>query len=384
MTDYRYISADQHMDLLWCPPELFQSRVPAKFKDAAPKVVDTDEGARWEWEGTLRQPSASRGAGTHLEGSALAAVQDELAGGVLPPSTPSVLLDHMDRGSVWAATIYGPTRKLLFKDADLDQACNVAWNDFMLEFSGSAPERIVGLPNLPVGDPVAAVKEAGRVIDAGSKGVEFSIYGAAEPVWSPIWEPLWSLLEDANVPVGFHIGAAAGEPYPPKENGRYPAHFCLSPFATQRAMAEIVFCGALDRHPGLKLVFAECRVGWLSFFIEHMDRQQRERPTDIPLQLKPSEYWRRQIAATFEDDKIGAELLKSDWSNLQHVVMWGSDYPHNPVTWPETDKLMSWLMAGVPKDVATSALHGRACDFFNLTMPNSAAPAVPSASATAP
>jgi predicted TIM-barrel fold metal-dependent hydrolase len=199
--------------------------------------------------------------------------------------------------------------------------------------------------------------------------VEFSIFTAAEPVWSPVWEPLWSVAEEAGTPIGFHIGAEAGKPYPPMENGRYPAHFCFSPFATQRAMAEIIFAGTFDRHPALKAVFAECRIGWLSFFIEHMDRQQRERRTDVPLQLKPSEYWRRQMAGTFEDDAIGGHLLGHDWSNLQYGVMWGSDYPHNPVTWPETDRLMEWLMDGVPEDVARSALYGRACEFFGLEMP---------------
>jgi predicted TIM-barrel fold metal-dependent hydrolase len=49
--------------------------------------------------------------------------------------------------------------------------------------------------------------------------------------------------------------------------------------------------------------------------------------------------------------------------------MWGSDYPHNPVTWPHTGQLMSWLITGVPENIARDALHGRACDFFNLTLP---------------
>lgn len=369
MTDYRYVSADQHLDLLWTPPELFTSRVPSRYKDAAPKVVDTAEGTRWEWEGQLWQPSASGGAGPHLGGSALKAVGEEIPVGVLPPSDANVLLEHMDRSGIWAATIYGPTRKMRFQDSDLARACNTAWNDFMLEFSSAAPERIIGLPNLPNDDPDAAVREAERVLAAGAKGVEFSVFTAVEPVWSPVWEPLWSVMEDAGVPVGMHIGAPAGQPYPPNENGRYPAHFCLSPFATQRAMAELVFCGALDRHPGLKVVFAEARIGWLAFFIEHMDRQQRERPTDVPLQLKPSEYWHRQLAATFEDDKIGAELLKADWAHLQHIAMWGSDYPHNPVTWPNTSDLMNWLIKDIPTPIANNALHGRACTFYNITMP---------------
>jgi predicted TIM-barrel fold metal-dependent hydrolase len=135
-------------------------------------------------------------------------------------------------------------------------------------------------------------------------------------------------------------------------------------------MAEIVFSGVLERHPDLKVVFAECRTGWLPFFIEHMDRQARERPTDVKLSLKPSEYWQRQMAATFEDDKIGAEMLKYDWAHLKHMVMWGSDYPHNPVAWPNTDQLIEELFVGVPEDVKASALYGRASDFFNITMPN--------------
>jgi predicted TIM-barrel fold metal-dependent hydrolase len=134
-------------------------------------------------------------------------------------------------------------------------------------------------------------------------------------------------------------------------------------------MAELVFCGALDRHPALKVVFAECRIGWLAFFIEHMDRQHRERPNDVTLALKPSEYWQRQMAATFEDDKIGAELLKTAWSHLPDIAMWGSDYPHNPVTWPHTDALMTWLTADIPQLTIDSAFHARACTFYNLTMP---------------
>lgn len=371
MTEYRYISADQHLDLLWTPPDMWQRLVPEKFREAAPKVVDTPDGPRWTWEGEMWGPSAIGSSRTGDFAETALGELDEDMSGTLPPSDPEIMLRHMDIAHIYAATIYGPTRKMRFRDPELNLVCNDAWNAFMLELSAAGPDRIIGLPNLPTWDADAATATAKSVIDAGARGVEFSIFTAEQPVWSPIWEPLWSVLEEASVPVGFHIGAAAGEPYPPIENGRYPAHFCYSPFVTQRAMAEIIFSGALDRHPELKVVFAECRVGWLPFFIEHMDRQQRERKTDVTLSLKPSEYWRRQIAGTFEDDRIGGELLKFDWSHLQYGVMWGSDYPHNPVTWPHTDDVMAWLLDGVPDDVARSAKYGRACDFFGIDFPES-------------
>jgi predicted TIM-barrel fold metal-dependent hydrolase len=376
MTEYRFVSADQHLDLLWCPPDLWQRRVPERHRSAAPRVVDTDSGKRWTWEGKLSQSSAQGRTGVgDFTGSALeavgalGAVVETLDGERLPPSDPELMLEHMDLAKIWAAVIYGPPRKMEFDDPELNLVCNDAWNDFMLEMSSHDPGRIIGLPNLPTWDVDATVLTAKRVVEAGARGVEFSVFTAAEPVWSPLWEPLWATLEEARVPVGFHIGRKAGDLFPPKEHGRYPAYFCDGPFATHQAMAEIIFSGTLDRHPDLKVVFAECRTGWLAFFIDHMDIQQRERGGDVTLELKPSEYWRRQMAATFEDDVIGGRLLAHEWSHLQYGVMWGSDYPHKPISWPKTDELADWLFEGVPEDVRKSATYGRACEFYGLEMP---------------
>jgi hypothetical protein len=41
------ISADSHMDLTFLPPDTFISRVPAKFRDRAPRVVDRDGAKYW-------------------------------------------------------------------------------------------------------------------------------------------------------------------------------------------------------------------------------------------------------------------------------------------------------------------------------------------------
>src|SRR5260370_17455184 len=41
------ISADSHMDLTFLPPDTFTSRVPAKFRDRAPKVVNRDGAKYW-------------------------------------------------------------------------------------------------------------------------------------------------------------------------------------------------------------------------------------------------------------------------------------------------------------------------------------------------
>ncbi len=368
---YRFISVDTHLDLKWMPADLWTSRLPKKFSDRSPHVVTDKSGnASWMWEGKKHGESAVGGAESQdFSESVFSRGGVELAPGTLPPSNPEILLQHMDVAQIWAAAIYGPTRKPLFDDAELGYACNTAYNEFLFEMNSVNPDRLLGLLNLPNQNIDMCIAETKRISSLGIRGVEFSIYTAEEPIWSPRWEPLWSILEEAGIVLNFHIGGKAGEPYPPKEHGRYPAHFCYSPFVTQTAMAQIVFSGVLDRHPNLKVIWGECRIGWLPFFIEHMDRQARERPTDVKLQLRPSEYWKRQMAASFEDDVIGARLLSDPESHLQYMAVWGSDYPHNPISWPNTIELMSWLMKDVPQDVYFDAVYGRAATFFGLKNP---------------
>jgi len=370
MTTYRFNSADTHLDLKWMPADLWQKRLPTKFREKGPRVVSEGGSSHWVWEGKKQGESA---VGTveseNFSESVFSKGGVSLAPGALPPSDPKIIIEHMDAAQTWAATIFGPTRKPRFEDPELGLACNRAYNDFLLELNGTNPNRLFAALNIPNQSFDESVVEVKRAIDAGARAVEFSIYTAIEPIWCPGWAPVWALLEEANVVLSFHIGGKAGEPYPPKENGRYPAHFCYSPFATQTAMAQVVFSGILDRHPKLKVVFAECRVGWLPFFIEHMDRQARERPTDVKLSMMPSEYWSRQMAGTFEDDVVGARLLADPSSKLQYMVMWGSDYPHNPVSWPNSVGLMGWLMKDVPQDVYFNAVFGRFAEFYGVKEP---------------
>ena len=46
--DQRLISADDHMDIYVLPKDLWESRLPAKYRDAGPRVVETDDGPHGE------------------------------------------------------------------------------------------------------------------------------------------------------------------------------------------------------------------------------------------------------------------------------------------------------------------------------------------------
>jgi predicted TIM-barrel fold metal-dependent hydrolase len=64
-----------------------------------------------------------------------------------------------------------------------------------------------------------------------------------------------------------------------------------------------------------------------------------------PLKLKPSDYFHRQIYATFIDDPLGVKYRHQIGVDS---VMWSSDYPHTNSTWPHSQEVIVRDFAEVP------------------------------------
>ena len=52
----RFISADDHIDLRWLPKDLWSERLPSSLRDRGPRVVQTEKGECWSWEGQVFSP----------------------------------------------------------------------------------------------------------------------------------------------------------------------------------------------------------------------------------------------------------------------------------------------------------------------------------------
>jgi uncharacterized protein len=386
MVAYRYNSADNHLDPWWTPADVWQRRVPPHLRDRAPRVVveagatgadgsnpagmATSGTAFWEWEG--KRGFASNAVPNNAR--ALKQFRDrgvDTPEGTLPPSDPTLLLEHMDRANIYSAVLFGPTRKWKIEDPELLLACYRAYNDFILEFNANDPNRIVGLPILPASVPEACTPELERVARGGAKAVELAVWDAGQPVWHEVWEDLWAAAADADIPICSHIGDTAGTPYPPTHRGQAKAHFSTAPTNIMRPIAQMVFSGAFERHPTLRYMYSECNIGWVPYLLDWMDRQERERPKDPTalLSMPPSEYFKRQIRITFEDDPVGGRLLAEPWSRLADIAMWGADYPHNALTWPNPEPILEKILAGVDAATRRAVLFDRAAEFFKLKVP---------------
>ena len=94
----------------------------------------------------------------------------------------------------------------------------------------------------------------------------------------------------------------------------------------KRSLTVLIFSGVLERFPRLKIVSAENNVSWLPFVIQRWDQAfeafRYMYPT--PLALPPSEYFRRQVSATYIDDPLAVQYRHE--VGIDHV-MWSSNFP---------------------------------------------------------
>ena len=78
----------------------------------------------------------------------------------------------------------------------------------------------------------------------------------------------------AGLPLSFHIKAGPSHRLTYQIGSWKSAAFAtVLPLQLDEMLAIMVFSGALERHPGLRLVLAETGVGWLPYFLARMDAE---------------------------------------------------------------------------------------------------------------
>jgi len=288
--------------------------------------------------------------------------------GVLRPTTTALRLADMDRDGVDASVMYGPIVPLLIEDPELRRVCYRAYNDWLAEFCATAPDRLIGVGLIPIDDAKSAAEEVRCLQRIGLRTGMLLAARVETPLWDPEWEPLWEAAAETGIPIGFHLGGGlrtVAYNGPKAANpGNMGVRVSASPLQMDEALAAVIFSGALERHPSLKIVLAETGIGWLPYMLERMDDTYRKfldapdfwrSHSGLALTMPPSAYFRRQVWATFQTDHAGLRLLDTLGEDR---VMWASDYPHADSTWPESQKAIEDNF----KDISTGARRRILCE----------------------
>jgi len=351
---HRIYSCDDHLDIYNLPPDLWTKRIPARYQAAAPHVVEQNGANVW-LAGDRYMGRSGRSIGIE---SAVERVHRNDDG--FRPSNPKLRMEDMELDGIHASIVYGPGTLFGFPIADpeLKKLTLQAWNDWAAEeFNSYMPDRLSALPVLPTTSPADAVAELQRVLALGHRGALFHAFEA--DVRDRAWDTLWSALEEAGVPLSFHIGGGTNRLDIMGGRWQIAAFAAIGPMQLDEPFAIMVFSGALERHPGLKLVLAESGIGWLPYMVARMDATFDKHcvPDPAGIRTRPSEIFHRQVWATFEEEPFGPDLIPLLGPDN---FMWACDYPHPDSTWPQSAKAIDHALGKLPPE-AIRKVTGENC-----------------------
>ena len=363
---HQIVSVDDH---LIEHPRVWQDRVSARHREAAPRIAEVDGRHLWVFEGTeFPTIGLNAVAGKPREEWGVDPVRYE---DMIPGCyDPKARVQDMDIDGVQAAMCFpsfpgfagGVFQRA--KDKDLALECVRAWNDFSIEeWCGSAPDRFIPLAILPTWDIDACVAEATRTAAMGARS--FTFPDAPVPLGLPSfhtdhWDPLWSVCEETEVPLSLHFGSGSFVPgFSFSSNGGntdmntegVPWMVAIALFSTNLmwSAVDLLFSGALQRHPRLQICLAEGGIGWFPYILERADYtwDRHKWYQDVDMQTKPSDLFRKHFWGCFIDDEHG---LKNRHTIGVDRIMLEVDYPHSDSNWPNSRKRAAEILAEVPDD----------------------------------
>jgi predicted TIM-barrel fold metal-dependent hydrolase len=384
------VSADNHFVE---PEDLWTTRLPKQMRERAPRYVLEDGVLRGLVDGQPRQVMEATAFGMELH----------------PPDLSDIggRLEMLERDGIWSEGVLGNLCGVVvmcLEEPDFALACARAYNDWMAEVFEPYRDRVVGHAYIPMcGEPAAAVAEVERAASLGLRSIIIPLW-PPEPYLQRKFDPVWEAAAAHDMPICMHAHTgrwfrrmAWGDIAEPEviSSADYSDPRDLTAWQTAggfisfpqqgyqcyRVAGWFIGSGALERHPNLQLVFVECGAAWLLSAAEWLDDVWRPVPgadraegtamaplltMEWPYPLQPSDYLRRQIHVTFQDEptaikfrhQIGVENL-----------MWGSDVPHNEGTWPHTREVTERVFAGVSDAERSAITRENFTSLFRIPLP---------------
>jgi predicted TIM-barrel fold metal-dependent hydrolase len=378
--DAELISVDDH---LIEPPRLWLDRLPAKYAEEAPRVIENEVGGHsWLFAGKL----------TPLT-SGIGRVRDGIDESSLPARTdrndlpsrfvrfdqirpgcydPVARLEDMDIDGVHAQLLFpqfgrfAGHRFLDTPDTGLALACIRAYNDFLLdEWCAAAPDRYIGLAVLPLWDPVLSAAEVRRAAAKGALSIAFSenptLLGFPS-IHTDHWDVLWDAVAETGLPICMHIGSG-GKVITSSKDAPGSIEHVLAGTNSMVAAADWVFSGIFERYPDLQVALSESGAGWVPYFRERARVIYERRGAITGAKSDPNELFNQHMCVCAVSDAFASEVLEAVGVDN---VMWESDYPHDESWWPHSREVFRRQMADVPDEWAVKVASGNARRVFKL------------------
>ncbi len=292
--------------------------------------------------------------------------------------TPTERIDALTDDGVDAEILF-PNKGLTIwatPDAKFSSAMCRAWNEWAWETFGSYNDRLAPMACIAPADLHGAIAEVQRCAALGFRGLSLP----CKPVWGPPdhealnynlpeFDPLWACVQEVGLPITFHVSTGR-DPRTARGSGGAVINYAVHSLApTMEPIANLCASGVLDRFEDLRFGSIEAGIGWVAWALGAMDEAYRKhhmwrRPK---LKLLPSEYFKRNGFASFQEDKAGLDLAREH--GLIDNFLWANDFPHHEGTWPHSAAAIERTMGHLTDGERSRILGLNTARIFKLPIP---------------
>jgi predicted TIM-barrel fold metal-dependent hydrolase len=375
---YTVISVDDH---LVEPPHMFEGRLPSKFEDRAPRVVEDQHGHElWEFDGQRHtQVGMNAVAGRRPETVKVEPFRfDQMRRGCWDIDAR---IHDMDINGVWASLnfpsmITGFCGRVFSQcsDPDLGLAVTRAWNDWLFEeWYSPYPDRIIPLGITFLSDPEIGAAEIRRNAERGFRSVTLPErpHRIKYPsLFSGYWDPIIEACAETGTVISLHVGSSGMYDFPP-EGPFMQLGATLFGQLSLTACAEWLWSGYGVRHPDLKVAMSEGGIGWVAMLIDRLDNVVDRSGYGMGWKERPSEVLRRNFWFCTIDDP--STICTRDVIGVDRIMA-EVDYPHGDGTWPDTQAVIEQAWGHLPVDEVRKICCENAAALYRHRLPDTVLP----------
>ena len=291
------------------------------------------------------------------------------AGGPAGSDPAFTLINHIEPYGITTALLlpqehYGVAR---FGNSQAAAAFERANNEYLIDSWLGHDTRYALAMTVSDHDPKSAAADIRRLgAMPGVVGVQTLIL--KNMLGSPVFDPIFEAACEMGLPIVSHQNGGEGcYSYAQGPAGGAPRlygerHAVLPQIGAANVM-DMIFSGAFERFPEMKVVMVEWGFGWLSWLMSRMDYVwEANRDASPWVKRRPSEYVAEHF--TFATQPLDETTKPSELAamlgipNLDKMLLFSSDYPHYDADSPDV------ILRKVPETMKAQVCYQNAVDAF--------------------
>lgn len=389
------VSCDDH---IMEPPTLWQSRVPAAYRERAPRLIHENGKDFWVFED---RKTPMLGLLTAMGRPREQWTPDPTTYASMRPGCYDVKerLKDMDEGGILASLCFGTVTGfagqmwLNAQDKELALVCLKAWNDWLFEeWVAADPGRFIPCIQIPLWDVDLAVAEVERCAPKGAKALTFpeQLGALGLPTLNDrngYWDPLWAAAEKAGLVICMHQGTGGKRMRTAIDTPEVATMAWAIGTMSSGCLLDWLFSPVFHRHPNLTIALSEGGIGWMPYFVERAEEvlnnhrswaAKGDRRIDHTTQslgeavsnlvdfntLDIRTLFQKHVSGCFIKDEAGLSMLHIIGEDN---VCLETDYPHSDCKWPDSVAHALGQMQGLSDEVKYKILRGNAERIYRFT-----------------